>query len=302
MSCGAYPSATVRIMDIKRFVQDFIRDYKPAPEGIKTPLDVFTWVFCEVYNVFLEKEGCEELDPDDPNRNGCEITYSGTGTYPTWWCYDGFLNFFRWCIPYVEEKTAYFQNQVEVWESTAWRMSTRFGVGYKIADGQLVETDPHVTEGMGANFGVAAPKVSEIIKCLEKRHPHATRENARYVIRFGAFAEEAVPRCNGGRRVLDLEEFEKEYDAGIDELIDELHDDELDDDDRPCGRMFYSFEMRFKKSKREGVRDVSFLGTMFDWNRYVVYDEGLTPDDLAAAIAKHVTVKTRRECRARQIA
>jgi hypothetical protein len=30
---------------------------------------------------------------------------------------------------------------------------------------------------------------------------------------------------------------------------------------------------------------------MFDWNRYVVYDEGLTPDDLAAAIAKHVTTK-----------
>ena len=81
----------------------------------------------------------------------------------------------------------------------------------------------------------------------------------------------------------------KEYDAGIDELIDELHDDELDDDDRPCGRMFYSFEMRFKKSKREGVRDISFLGTMFDWNRYVVYDDGLTPDDLAAAIAKYVT-------------
>jgi len=30
---------------------------------------------------------------------------------------------------------------------------------------------------------------------------------------------------------------------------------------------------------------------MFDWNRYVVYDKGLTPDDLAAAIAKYVTAK-----------
>ena len=55
--------------------------------------------------------------------------------------------------------------------------------------------------------------------------------------------------------------------------------------------MFYSFEMRFKKSKREGVRDISFLGAMFDWNRYVVYDGSLTPDDLADAIAKYVTTK-----------
>ena len=80
-------------MDIKRFVHDFIRDYKPDHEGIQTPLDVFTWVFSEVYCVSPEKEGCE-LDPDDPNRNGCEITYSGTGVYPTQWCYDGFVNFF----------------------------------------------------------------------------------------------------------------------------------------------------------------------------------------------------------------
>ena len=291
MGCGAYPSATVRIMDIKRFVQDFIRDYKPDPEGIQTPLDVFTWVFAEVYCVSPEKEGCE-LDPDDPNRNGCAITYSGTGTYPTWWCYDGFLNFFRWCIPYVEEKTTHFQNQVEVWESTAWRTTTRFWIDYKIVDGHLVETKPRITEGMDSDCGCPAPpKVSEIIKCLEKRRPCAKREKNRYVIRFGAFAEEAIPSCNGGRRMLDLEEFENEYDAGIDEMIDELDDDELDDDGRPCGRMFYSFEMRFKKSKREGVRDITFFGTMFDWNRYVVYDEGLTPDDLAAAIAKHVTTK-----------
>ena len=55
MSCGAYPSATVRIMDIKRFVQDFIRDYKPDLEGIQTPLDVFTWVFGEVYCVSPKK-------------------------------------------------------------------------------------------------------------------------------------------------------------------------------------------------------------------------------------------------------
>ena len=58
------------------------------------------------------------------------------------------------------------------------------------------------------------------------------------------------------------------------------------------GRMFYYFEMRFKKSKREGVRDIGFHGDIFDWNRYVVYDEGLTPDDLAATIAKYVTTKT----------
>ena len=90
--------------------------------------------------------------------------------------------------------------------------------------------------------------------------------------------------------MLDLCDLEDEYDAGIDELIDES-DYDLDEDERPCGRMFYEFEMRFKKSKREGVRDISFVGAMFDWNRYVVYDEGLTPDDLAAAIAKYVTAK-----------
>ena len=290
MSCGAYPSATVRIMDIQRFVQDFIRDYKPDLEGIQTPLDVFTWVFGEVYCVSPEKEGCE-LDPDDPNRNGCEITYSGTGVYPTQWCYDGFVNFFRWCIPYVEEKTAHFQNQVEVWESTAWRTWTRFWIDYKIVDGRLVEMNPDITPDPGGDFGVDAPKVSEIIKCLEKRRPCATREKTRYVIRIGAFAEEARPAYNGGRRVLDLCDLEDEYDEGIDELIDELDDDDLDMDEWPCGRMFYEFEMRFRKSKREGVRDIRFVGVMFDWNRYVVYDEGLTPDDLAAAISKYVTAK-----------
>jgi len=290
MSCGAYPSATVRIMDIKRFVQDFIRDYKPDHERIQTPLDVFTWVFSEVYCVSPEKEGCE-LDPDDPNRNGCEITYSGTGVYPTQWCYDGFVNFFRWCIPYVEEKTAHFQNQVEVWESTAWRTWTRFWIDYKIVDGRLVEMNPDITPDPGGDFWVDAPKVSEIIKCLEKRRPCATREKTRYVIRIGAFAEEARPAYNGGRRVLDLCDLEDEYDEGIDESIDELDDDDLDMDEWPCGRMFYEFEMRFRKSKREGVRDIRFVGVMFDWNRYVVYDEGLTPDDLAAAIAKYVTAK-----------
>ena len=278
-------------MDIKRFVQDFVRDYKLDPKRIQTPKDVFDWVFFGVDDVWPEKKGCE-LDPDDPNRNGCEINYSGMGTYPTGWCYDGFTDFFRWCIPYVEEKTACFHNQVEVWESTAWRTSTRFWIEYKIVDGHLVETNPNITEGMESDCGCPAPpKVSEIIKCLEKRHPQAKRDKARYVIRFGAFAEEAIPSCNGGRRVLDLEDFENEYDAGIDELIDELKNDEIDDDNMPCGRMFYSFEMRFKKSKREGVRDISFLGIMFDWNRYVVYDEGLTQDDLAAAIAKYVTTK-----------
>ena len=150
--------------------------------------------------------------------------------------------------------------------------------------------NPDITPDPGGDFGVDAPKVSEIIKCLEKRRPCATREKTRYVIRIGAFAEEPRPGYNGGRRVLDLCDLEDEYDAGIDELIDES-DYDLDEDERPCGRMFYYFDMRFKKSKREGVRDISFLGTMFDWNRYVVYDEGLTPDDLAAAIAKYVTAK-----------
>ena len=111
------------------------------------------------------------------------------------------------------------------------------------------------------------------------------------MIRIGAFAEEARPAYNGGRRVLDLCDLEDEYDEEIDELIDELDDDDLDMDEWPCGRMFYEFEMRFRKSKREGVRDIRFVGVMFDWNRYVVYDEGLTPDDLAAAISKYVTTK-----------
>ena len=294
MSCGAYTWATVRIMDSKRFVRDFIRDFKPDSEvikAIKTPKHVFTYALRGLNDMWIEGPGCAKPNKDDPSSKGYLMSYQGSGgPHPTSWCYDGVTDFFKWCVPYVEAKTAEFHKDVEVWESTAWRISTRFWIDYKIVDGHLVETNPIITEGMDDISDVQEPKVSEIIKCLKKRHPHAMREKARYVIQFGAFAEEPRPGYNGGRRVLDLCDLEDEYDAGIDELIDES-DYDLDEDERPCGRMFYYFDMRFKKSKREGVRDISFLGTMFDWNRYVVYDEGLTPDDLAAAIAKYVTAK-----------
>ena len=300
MSCGASTWATVRIMDSKRFVRDFIRDFKPDSEvikAIKTPKHVFTYALRGLNDMWIEGPGCAKPNKDDPSAKGYLMSYLGSGgPHPTSWCYDGVTDFFKWCVPYVEAKTAKFHKDVDVWEATAWRISTRFWIDYKMVDGHLVETNPIITEGMDDISDVQEPKVSEIIKCLEKRHPHATREKARYVIRFGAFALESTPNNNQGRRFLDLYDFAEEYEAGDRELVNKLEDDgsywDLEDDDRPSGRMFYYFEMRFKKSKREGVRDIGFHGDIFDWNRYVVYDEGLTPDDLAAAIAKYVTTKT----------
>ena len=55
--------------------------------------------------------------------------------------------------------------------------------------------------------------------------------------------------------------------------------------DRQIGYFTMSFDMLYGE-----YGYVDFCGPDFDWNEYIVYDSGLTMDDLSTAIKKYVMI------------
>ena len=75
------------------------------------------------------REFKKEMDGARPSRlsakDGC-WRFTGDDVAVVWWVNEGFYKFFRWCVPYVDPKTARFSQQTEF----GWGTYSR--VKYKI--------------------------------------------------------------------------------------------------------------------------------------------------------------------------
>lgn len=192
-------------------------------------------------------------------KDGC-WRFTGDDVAVAWWVNEGFYKFFRWCVPYVDPKTARFSQQTEFGWGTYCR------VKYKIVNGRLKEYGRAITL-YERDFVFEPPKVSEIIEFLKRRRPTAKECEGEYAIDIGlnGYGWDEVGDDGDGCR-LELAEYNS-------------------DKNRQIGYFTMSFDML---DGEYGY--VDFCGPDFDWNEYIVYDSGLTMDDLSTAIQKYVVI------------
>ena len=247
MSCDVYVKVKIRALDVRRFVREFKKEYGNRIEDVrklKTEGDVL-----DALLGWMDGARPARLS----SKGGC-WRFTGDDVVASRWADSGFRNFFEWCVPYVDPKTARFEQQTEFGRGTYCR------VKYKIVDGRLEEFSRAIT--LHERDYVFPPlKVSEIIAFLKRQRPTARERDADYAIDIA---------LNG---------------YGWDEVGDDSDCFRLElaernsDHDRQIGVFSLVFDIVL----------TYFDGPAFDWNKYVVYDSGLTLDDLAAAVRKYAT-------------
>lgn len=253
MSSHVYVKVKMRAVGARRFVREFKKEYGDQIEDarkVKTEGDALDallgWMDGARPARLSAKDGCWR--------------FIGEDVAVVWWVNEGFYKFFKWCVPYVDPKTARFSQQTEF----GWGTYSR--VKYKIVDGRLVEFSRAITLHE-RDFVFEPPKVSEMIEFLKRHRPTATEREGEYAIDIG---------LNG---------------YGWDEVGDEGDCFRLElaeynsDKNRQIGYFTMSFDML---DGEYGY--VDFCGPDFDWNEYIVYDNGLTMDDLSTAIKKYVMI------------
>ena len=256
MSSHVYVKVKMRAVDGGRFVREFKKEYGDRIENarkVKTEGDALDallgWMDGTRPSRLSAKDGCWRFTGDDVADSS--------------WVDGGFYEFFKLCVPYVDPKTARFEQQTEFGWGTYCR------VKYKVVDGRLKEFNRAITLHDG-DFVFEPPKVSEIIAFLKRHRPTAVERDGVYAVDIG---------LNG---------------YGWDEVGDD--DDcfrlELAEYNSNQDRQVGDFTMVFDMYDGEpGYAD--FYGPAFDRNEYIVYDSGLTPDDLVVAIQKYVTISDR---------
>ncbi len=253
MSYHVFVKVKIRALNVRRFVREFKKEYGDQIEDarkLKTEGDVL-----DAWLGWMDGARPARLSAKD----GC-WRFTGDDVAVAWWVDEGFYKFFRWCVPYVDPKTARFEQQSEFGWGTYCR------VKYKVVNGRLKEYSRAITLHE-RDFVFEPPKVSEIIEFLKRHHPTAEEREGEYAIDIG---------LNG---------------YGWDEVGDDGDSFRLElaeynsDKNRQIGCFTMSFEMF---DGEPGY--ANFCGPDFDWNEYIVYDSGLTMDDLSTAIQKYVVI------------
>ena len=245
MSSHVFVKVKMRAVDARRFVREFKKEYGDQIEDarkVKTEGDALDallgWMDGARPSRLSAKDGCWR--------------FTGEDMAVVWWVDEGFYKFFKWCVPYVDPKTARFSQQTEF----GWGTYSR--VKYKIVEGRLKEFSRAITLHE-RDFVFEPPKVSEVIEFLKRHRPTAVERDGEYAIWDEVGDDDDCFR-------LELAEYNS-------------------DKNRQVGYFTMSFDMY---DGEPGCID--FCGSDFDWNEYIVYDNGLAPDDLAAAIQKYVMI------------
>lgn len=261
----------IRALDVRSFVADFAKKYHALIEDGKPPeseRDVIVHMMGG-----LDFEECE-CDPETK----CWYA-TGYGDCNGWWAFEGYPRFFEWCAPYLTPDSRFCLSicgDAEVFWS-------RY---YGIADGRLEVRDMSLC--VWDDVELEAPKVSQVIECLERRRPTAEVEDDQCSITFELYGY-------GWSAVED-------EDSGCGNVPDDIrYDLDLEgSDDYEERRAFSFFFLNFRK-KGDSITDLAFDGPVLDWNRYVVFDNGLTMDDLATAVREYVTVDPRNKPRRQRL-
>ncbi len=243
----------IRALDVKRFVREFKKEYGDRIEDarkLKTEGDVL-----DAWLGWMDGARPARLSAKDECWR-----FASDDVAVCWWVNEDFYKFFNWCVPYVDPKTARFSQQTEYGWGTYCR------VKYKIVNGHLEEFSRAITLHE-RDFVFEPPKVSEIIEFLKRHRPTAVERDGGYAIDIG---------LNGYGW----------YEVGDDGDCFRL---ELAEYNSDKNRQIGYFTMSFDTYDGEpGYAD--FRGSDFNWNKYVVYDSGLTKDDLVEAIRKYVVI------------
>lgn len=161
----------LRAVDARRFVREFKKEYGDHIEDarkVKTEGDALDallgWMDGARPSRLSAKDGCWR--------------FTGEDVAVVWWVNEGFYKFFRWCVPYVEPKTARFSQQTEF----GWGTLSR--VKYKIVDGRLEEFSRAITLHE-RDFVFEPSKVLGVSKFLKRYRPTAVERDGEYAVDIG---------------------------------------------------------------------------------------------------------------------
>jgi len=133
MGRDVYVKVRIRATNVRRFVRAFKAEYGERVEGVrglKTEGDVLDCML-------------GWMDGARPARRSAKTgcwSFRGDDVVVLYWHERGFKEFFEWCVPYVDPKTARFELQIECGQNTYSR------VRYKIVDGNLEEYGHAITK------------------------------------------------------------------------------------------------------------------------------------------------------------
>ena len=261
MSRDVDVSMSMRALDVRGFVADFVKKYARLIEDGKTFESEGDVLACLL-------DGLDDVECWFDPETGCWHA-EGLGECNSWWAFDGFREFFAWCAPRVES-SACFGLSISGSGGVYWHAD------YKVSDGSLAVCGRELR--VDNDMALEPPKASRIIEFLKRCRPEAGALDNEFVITvgmrgFGWMEVEDMDFCAGGNAETRYEL--DEYDA---------------DDERAFGYFFLSFQMTGRD-----VRNVTFDGPVLDWNNYIVYDDGLTADDVAAAVGEFASVDPNRK-------
>lgn len=270
MSRAVSVFVSIRAHDVKKFVEDFAKKYPDLVEEGNLPESECDVIACVLGG--LDYEDIEQ-DSDDECWYAC-----GIGECNGWWAFEGYDEFFEWCVPYVDSKSR-FGLSVEGGGNVFWYRNYAIEGGcLKVASAGLRVWD---------EVDLAPPTVSQIIDFLKVQRPTAR------VVKIGCDLDGRYAVIIGlrgyGWPEVDAEDGDPDCMEPEDVRCEPA---EHGSDD--AGREFGYFVMTFKATKKS-VSDVVFDGPVLKWNGCIAYDNGLKAKDLTAAIQKFVKLDSKRK-------